>query len=252
MNEKQKFSELVRQAQEGQEEPKNRLACEAESRLRAYIYRVTLDYNLALDLSQEGLLEMVKSLGNLKNVHRFWPWLYGIAHSKIQQHYREKRRRAEISASVFYDGFLSQRAGQVTDNGLRQLLQEEMSKTVITAMRDMKQQHRAVLSLRCFDELPYADVALAMQCSETKARVLFFRAKQALKRQLGRRGVSKSLLLMCLGLFGKLTASAEAAPAAVSVSAASAKVGLSTAILAATTSKVGVATVAAAVIGLGT
>jgi hypothetical protein len=118
------------------------------------------------------------------------------------------------------------------------------------AMKQIQQQYRAVLSLRCFEELSYSDIAVAMQCSEVGARVLFFRAKQALKKQLAHQGLGKGLLLMCLGLFGKLTAPAEAASSTVTVTATSAKVGLVTAVIATAGTKLGIATVTAAAVGL--
>ncbi|MHC4624943.1 MAG: RNA polymerase sigma factor [Planctomycetota bacterium] len=240
--------ELVKWAQQGREEAKDRLARRAQGALRAYIYRVTLDRDVAQDLSQEALLEMIKSLSDLRDVSRFWPWLYRLAQSKIQQYYRYKQKKAAVSASVLYDDFLSQQPGRSEDDGLRHLLQEEMSKTVMTAMKQVNQRYRAVLSLRCFDQMAYPDIALALECSEMKARVLFFRAKQALRKQLVRRGLSKGLFVMALGLFGKVTAPAEAA--AVTVAPASTKVSLATAIVAATGTKAGVATIAAAAIGL--
>jgi hypothetical protein len=126
------------------------------------------------------------------------------------------------------------------------MLHEELSKKVMTAMKQIKQQYRAVLSLRCFEQLSYADIAEAMQCNEVTARVLFFRAKKAIKKQLASQGLSKSLLLTSLGLFGKLTAPADAA-SSVTVTAASTKVGLTTAALATAGSKLGIATIAVVV-----
>jgi len=252
MIEQQAFVRLVGLARQGRDDAKNRLAREADGKLRAYIYRVTLDHDLTQDLSQEVLLEMVKSLHSLNEAERFWPWLYRIAQSKIQQYYRYKQRKAAISASVFYEDFLSQHADHHQSDGLRQLLEKELSKTIMTAMKNVKQQYRAVLSLRCFEQLSYPDIALAMGCSETGARVLFCRARKALKGQLTQRGLSRGLLAMCLGLFGRLTAPAEASSSTVAVTAASTKVGLSTTVLAAAGTKLGVATVAAGVLGLAT
>ncbi len=117
-------------------------------------------------------------------------------------------------------------------------------------MKQMKQQYRAVLSLRCFDQLSYSELAVAMECSEVRARVLFYRAKQALKKQLSHQGLKKGLLLMCLGLFGRLTAPTRAAT--VTVSASSVRVGVMTAVIATAGTKLGIATVTAAAVGLAT
>jgi RNA polymerase sigma-70 factor (ECF subfamily) len=242
---------LVRLAQQGHENCMSQLAEEAEGRLCAYIYRVTLDHDLTQDLSQEALLQMVKSLGNLKKPERFWPWLYRIAQSKIQQHYKAKQKKAAISKSAIYEDFFARHGAGRQHDGLGQLVQKDLSKKVMSAMQKMQQQYRAVLSLRCLEQLSYADIGVAMECSEVTARVLFFRAKQTLKKQLAHHGLSKSLLLTSLGLFGKLTTPVEAASAAnATVTAASVKVGLKATIIATAGTKLGVATMLAAAVGL--
>jgi len=252
MTNEQNIIELVRGAQRGHEQSMNELAQQVKGRLSAYIYRVTLDRELTADLSQEALLAMVKSINGLNRAERFWPWLYRIAHSKIQQHYRAKQKKAAASASASYRDFVSQHKSDHQYDGLHRLLQKELSKKIVLAMKQLKEQYRAVLSLRCFDQLSYADIAIAMQCSEVKARVLFFRAKKALKKQMVRQGLSTGMLLTCLGLFGKLTAPAEAASATVTVSSASTKVGVATAVIATAGTKVGLITAALALLGLAT
>jgi len=250
MAQKQIWTELVRRAQKGRKEDVNKLAREAEGRLCAYIYRVTLNYDLTQDISQEVLLQMIKSLNHLRSVESFWPWLYRIAQSKIQEHYKAKYKKSPAYGTAFYQNFLSQRAKYHQEDGLSQLLQKELSKKIIVAMKQIKQQYRAVLSLRCFEQLSYSEIAVALECSEVRARVLFYRAKQALKRQMTHQGLKKGLLLMCLGLFGRLTAPAKAAT--VTVTANSVKVGVITAVIATTGTKLGIATVTAAAVGLAT
>jgi len=251
MIEEQAFIKLVRLAQQGHENCMSQLAEEAEGRLRAYIYRVTLDHDLTQDLSQEALLQMVKSLKSLKMAERFWPWLYRIAQSKIQQHYKTRQKKTAITESALYEDFLAQRCDGRQEDGFGQLARKELSRKVMSAMQRMQQNYRAVLSLRCLEQLSYADIGVAMECSEVTARVLFFRAKQALKSQLSQQGLSKGLLLTSLGLFGKLTTPAEAASSAsVTVTAASAKVGLTAALIATASTKLGIATMAAAAVGL--
>jgi len=253
MSEKQTWTELVKLAQQGHGESVDSLARKAEGKVRAYVFRVTMDYELTEDLSQEALLQMVKSLDGLKNAESFWPWMYRVTQSKIQQYYKTKQKAAMICEPAFYQDLLVYHGEQHKDEGLRRLINEDLSKKVMAAMKQIKQQYRAVLSLRCFEDLSYPDIAVAMECSEVKARVLFYRAKQALKKELGHQGLSKSLLLMSLGLFGRLTAPAEGGTSAVTITASTTQVGLATMALATAGSRLGIATlaiVAAALAGL--
>ncbi|MBN1360837.1 MAG: sigma-70 family RNA polymerase sigma factor [Sedimentisphaerales bacterium] len=240
--------ELVVQARAGHEQAMDTLAHRVEGRVCAYIYRVTLDSDLTQDLSQEVMLTMVRSLSHFNHPDRFWPWLYRIAQSKIQQHFRTKQRRLARANDETLREIAAENEAGLHDHGLREAMRRETVAKVLTAMRQLAEQYRAVLSLRCFDQLSYADIALTMDCSEVRARVLFYRAKEALKKQLTRQGIGKGMLVACLGLFGKVTAPADAAEGATAVTAASTHVALST-VVAANTIPIAalVATVAIAV-----
>jgi len=242
MSEEQTWTELVKLAQQGHGNSVDLLARKAQGKLRAYIYRVTLDYELTEDLSQDALLQMVKSLDGLKKAESFWPWMYRIAQSKIQQYYKTRKKTALVSEPAFYEDFLSYQGDNHKNEGLRRLIHEDLSKKVMAAMKQIRQQHRAILSLRCFEDLSYSDIAATMDCSEVGARVLFYRAKQALKKELGHQGLNKSLLLMSLGLFGRLTAPAEGGASVLAVAANTTQVGLTAAALATASSKLGIAT----------
>ena len=166
MAEEDTWCKLVELAQRGREDCMSQLVHEAKGRLCAYVYRVTLDHDLTEDLSQEILLQMVQSLEHLNQAERFWPWMYRIAQSKVHEHYKTKQRKKMISASAFYKDFLSHKSEYSQEDGLRQMLNDELSKKVMTAMKQIKQQYRAILSLRCFEQLSYSDIAEAMECNE--------------------------------------------------------------------------------------
>lgn len=100
--------------------------------------------------------------------------------------------------------------------------------------------------MRCYDGMPYSDIAESMGCSEFSTRMLFLRAKKALQRELARNGFGRGSLLAALVLFGKITAPSEAAAAQISVTAAATKVGLAAGIACAATSKTAIVSIAAA------
>jgi RNA polymerase sigma-70 factor (ECF subfamily) len=243
VNDDKNCSELVRLAQLGQQGCLDRLVETVELRLRAYIYRVTLDHDLTGDMVQETLLEMIKSLKNLQNIERFWPWLYRIAHSKVQQHYRQKHQKPAYQMSALDQVPLNEKSQSYHRNALEDLIHQETAQKVLTTMGDLKQQHRAVLSLRCFEQMSYSQIAVALECSEMTARIHFFRAKQSLKKHLTHRGLGKGTLLISLGLFAKLTSPAGAASQVAPVTAASTKVGITATVLGAAGTKAGVAAI---------
>lgn len=252
MSHDEQLLKLIESARQDQTDALNQLAERIQARLYAYINRATLDQDLAQDLTQEVLLEMVKHLHDLENPERFWPWLYRIAQRKIIEHYRVTKRKSQLAKTDIVHNLMVGRAEDSDTDVVNKLMKKDLAKQTLAAMKRLKEQQRAILSLRCFDELSYADIAAVMECTEVKARVIFFRAKQALRKQLVGQGVDQYHLLACLGIFGKLTAPAEAMSASVAVAETSAKVSLSTTIIARITDRwtVSIGTVAAVVLAL--
>jgi len=239
---------LVKQAQLGETESLERLAALAAESLRENVYRMTLDDELTQDIVQETVLEMLKIFDELKEADRFWPWLYRIALNKLRLHRRTQKHRSAASISA---------AGSVADektgrDAMSELAAKELKQIIFAAMGRLKPEQRAVLTMRCYNQMEYAAIAEAVGCTEFAARKQFWRAKKALQRQLAREGFGKGSLLMALILFGKMTATSEAAAAKVSVGAAATKVGATAAIagLAGTKTAV-ISLVAAAAVGVG-
>lgn len=235
------LTDLVRQAQTGDSEGMNRLSELARGRLCVFVQRMTLDHNLTQDIVQESMLEMFRFLSKLEKADSFWPWLRKIALNKLRHHYkRQSSRRCVLMPEMEH----------LPDNkdarqGFAEVAARELKQIVLETMSEMKPRYREVLVLRCYEQMEYAQIAGQIGCSEFATRVLFFRAKNSLAKQLSRRGLGRGALLGALILFGKLTAPSEAA-ASVTITSATVKVGLVAAAAAVATGKAVVTVVATA------
>jgi len=229
---------LVRKAQLGDKESLDRLTELAEERLRVDVYRLTLQDDLAQEVVQETLFEMLRVLNNLKEANRFWPWLYRIAINKVRLHYRTEKRRRTVTATAAAE----KRAHESSEHVMAGAISQELKEIVLGAMRRLKPRYRTVLTMRCYREMEYSQIAESMGCSEFAAKMLFYRAKKSLRKQLGRFGFGKGLLLPALVLFGKMTARSEAAH--VTVSGAAMKVGVVAGVVGFATSTTGLVSVA--------
>ena len=118
------------------------------------------------------------------------------------------------------------------------MIRKELAEAVFAAMAKLSISYRDVLILRCLEQKSYSDIVYIMNCRQLRARVLFFRAKQALKRRLSHKGFKAPMLLMALSLFARLTSPAHAS--STTVTATSMKVGLTAATIAAVSTKVGI------------
>ena len=235
----EEHDELVRKAQLGDKECLNRLAEAARVHLREYVLRLTLREDLTQDIVQESILEMFKVFDKLKRAEKFWSWLDGIAFNKIRSHYGRQWRHKTISLSDID----RQIAIGDSQSALADMVNRELKQIVLISMRELSPRYRAVLTMRCYKDMPYSEIARLMGCTEFGAQSLFYRAKKALANKLSRHGLGKGYLLAALVLFGKLTASTEAAAANISVTAATLKVGAAASLAAMVTSKTAIVSV---------
>jgi hypothetical protein len=164
---------------------------------------------------------------------------------KVQHHYRDLKRRKTVELSEDERLYIHHRVSADFNDGLTELLRKELSDAVFMAMKRLKLKYRNILILRCFENLEYAQIATVMNCSELRSRVMFFRAKNSLRRQLAMQGFGKYYLLIALALFGIVTTSAKAASSAT-ITASSLEVGFTASLIATITSKIGIAATAAA------
>ena len=221
--------QLIRQAQLGDQDSTERLAELARHRLFPYIYRLTLNHDLTQDLLQETLLKMIETLKDIRQPESFWSWLFRTALGVAQHHYRDRARGQKVELSTQSIDNMRDHLDTHQDDGLSQAMRKELSEAVIESVAQLKLTYRSVLTLRCYEQMPYAEIASIIGCKELRARVLFFRAKHALAEQLKHRGFGKGLFLTALGLFGVLTAPAKGT-AATSVSASTLHVGTAAAL----------------------
>ena len=206
---------LVERACAGEKLILDELIESIRDRLKAYLYRSTLDHELADEIAQETVIEIYRSIGTLKKPDQFWAWVRGISFNRLRQYYKTEHRHSQVvTSSLDYFSMYPSRS-QKADNGVDTLLKKEQRERLFEAMKELKPNQRQIIVLRCFESMSYARISELMGNSEFSARVLFFRAKQALKKILIRKGLAGVSLIAILTAFGELTASAGAITAPV-------------------------------------
>ncbi|MFC1636218.1 RNA polymerase sigma factor [Planctomycetota bacterium] len=131
------------------------------------------------------------------------------------------------------------------------MVNRELKDIILQSMLELEPRQRAILALRCYKDMPYSEIAQLMGCTKFGAQSLFYRAKKALAKKLSNHGLGKGYLLAALVLFGKMTATTEAAAAKISVTAATVKVGTAASLAAMATSKTAVISLATSAVIAG-
>ena len=198
--------QTIRQAQAGNPQSLSVVAEQVRQKVCTYIRRLTLDYHLTQDLTQETVLEMIKSLPQLEvpHVNGFWGWIFRTALGKVQHHFRLQGAR-RLARKTTSDDFVLDSQASDDNNPMNALVSDEIRKTVLGALQAIQIKYRNILVLRCFENLSYSQIAGITGGSELRARLLFFRAKHSLKNQLERHGFKRDHLLAALTIFAGLT-----------------------------------------------
>lgn len=103
-------------------------------------------------------------------------WLYRIAHNAVVDHYRTRREQVGLEAVVQLPDPL---AGPETA-----VAHLEQSHALQQAMRQLNDDHQAVLTARFIVGLSHAETAVAMARTEEAVRALQYRAVSALRKLL--------------------------------------------------------------------
>jgi len=184
MNEENDYILILAEARSGSQAGMGRLATLVWDRLYPFVVRTTLNQDATEDILQETLLAMICRIGFLRDHRRFWPWIYRIAWNKIQDTFRRRRLESSAENSLLQalrhvDGAQSQ-----CSNLLDAKIRDETLQQVTAEVKRLNDQHRNVVELRCYEQLPYDEIASLTDTTPEKARVRFHRAKQSLKARL--------------------------------------------------------------------
>ena len=142
-------TDLVIQAQRGDEEAFASLAVAAGDRLHAVAHRILRDVDLAEDATQQSLLSVWQDLPNLRDPARFEAWAYRLL---VRACYAEgrKERRWVPSLRLFPTDH------PIADDGLSSVVDRD---ELETAFRHLSLEHRAVVVLHHYLDLPVERVA---------------------------------------------------------------------------------------------
>jgi RNA polymerase sigma-70 factor (ECF subfamily) len=171
---------LLPSARAGDRGSLGRLAVLASEQLYPFVFRTTLSRDVTEDVLQETLLALVSRLDSLRDDRKFWPWIFRIAWTKVQNTRRSRQLQTALRrhprASVARHGN--------DESALDATIRAEALAQIAAAVEQLSRQHRDILHLRTYEQLPYTEIASRTQTTPEKARVRFHRAKNTLKAHL--------------------------------------------------------------------
>src|SRR5215471_8966485 len=149
--------------------------------IRAYLTRL-VGPSPAEDLAQATFLSVVRARGRFDRKARFRPWLYTIATNAARDYFR--RHREELTA----DGELPSEASDPDGSPVSR--DDGLERAVQNALAQLPEGQRLAIVMHRFQNLSFAEIAQALDLSESAVKVRAHRGYKRLRELL--EGVLKS------------------------------------------------------------
>ena len=157
------------------------LTLAVRERLHPLIVGAVRDHHVAEDVLQDTLVVLIEQAHLLRRPDRFWPWIYRIAWSKVQDHFRDRRRARRIAKDAEHE---PEHRETCVGDLLDTMVHRETVEHLTAAFRQLNPRCRVVLYLRFYEQMPYTQIASLMHSTPGRVRVQFHRAKRLLRDSL--------------------------------------------------------------------
>ncbi len=172
--------ELVVAAQGGDRAAFAALVERYQGQIYGYLRARVLQASDAEDLAQEVFLRSYGARARFDSSAMVGPWLIGIARNLLHEHARKTRRRREVGwTEICLE--VEEQAGPQTERV------DELLAQLPECLDSLGNSARQAIDWKYNSRLRLAEIGARLRRSEGAAKLLMFRARQALKKCLERR-----------------------------------------------------------------
>src|SRR6266550_3008486 len=173
----------------GDEDAFAELVSRYKNQITSYIYRMTNDYDGAVDLAQETFVRVYRAAERYQTNYAFSTYIYRIATNLAISELRKRKRRKLVSLTGFFqsrDGGEPQEFNPADDRPLpdRELVDAERRNAIARAISTLPEKYRAPLILRDVDGRTYEEIAGILQTSEGTVKSRISRARGFLREKM--------------------------------------------------------------------
>ena len=177
--------ELIRAYKSGEEKAFEELVRRYQRQVANIIYLTLGDRSEIDDLTQEAFLRVYRSLDRFAFDSSFYSWLYRIVVNLCIDELRRRKIKRTFSLDWLGEHRLEREEGATSHRtGIDEVLGKEKKETIRTALERLSAEHKAVLVLREYNDLSYAEIASVLKISPQAVKSRIFRAREELRKIL--------------------------------------------------------------------
>jgi RNA polymerase sigma-70 factor (ECF subfamily) len=184
---------LVRQVRRGDESAFAELVERHQAMVFGTVLRLVHDRDVAADVTNRAFYRAFDHLDSFDDSRPLQPWLLRIAAHEALNELRSRRRDVEHTVGGEAAAIeLEQLAGGPDPAEL--IPRRERGAAIRAAVARLPETQRAMVVLRYFADLSYADIAEATEQTVNNVGVVLLRARERLRRELEAEGVANDVL----------------------------------------------------------
>ena len=178
--------DLVAKAQRGDMAAFDLLVRKYQQRVAAVIARYVRDWSEVQDVAQDTFIRAYRSIGNFRGDAQFSTWLHTIAVNTAKNYLVAHGRRPPNEDIDAEDAVLFESGVHLRDHDTpeRELMRQQLERTVLDAVEALPEDLREAITLREMEGLSYEDIAKHMGCPVGTVRSRIFRAREAIDARL--------------------------------------------------------------------
>lgn len=159
------------------------------NQITSYIYRMTNDYDGAVDLAQETFVRVYRAADRYQRSYAFSTYIYRIATNLAISELRKRKRRKLVSLTGFFQSSEGAEPREFNPPDERPLQDSELVDTerrnaVQKAIGTLPEKYRAPLILRDVDGRSYDEIAKILETSEGTVKSRISRARGFLREKM--------------------------------------------------------------------
>ncbi|MBM7702799.1 RNA polymerase sigma-70 factor (ECF subfamily) [Bacillus iocasae] len=178
MNKEKKWIKLIQKKSD--EHAANELVSMYYSQMYGFVYKQTINKELALDLTQEIFISMLQSIHHFEGKRAsFKTWLYKIATNRIVDYYRSRHYKYDRMSDAMEELFIS---GE--EDFTVTLERKEEVERVTFHINELDLFPQQILRLKLFADYTFAEIATTLDVPESSVKTKYYATIRTLKRRL--------------------------------------------------------------------
>jgi len=179
-------AQLMLRVRDGDEDSFRVLLDKHRNPLIHFLYRMVQDQPVSEELAQEVFLRIFRSRGSYEPTARFTTWMFRIAtHLALNWLRDEKNARQQERLDDDRGGELPARELPDRRPSVEQrMVYQAKLREIRDAIATLPEKQRAAVLMHKYQEMEYAQIAAALECSESAVKSLLFRAYETLRMRL--------------------------------------------------------------------